>query len=222
MKRLFFILTLIIWSVASFAQDNTLKFLGIPVDGTEANMIAQLKQKGFKYDALNKCLIGKFNGRNSTVFISTNHGKVDRIYVADADNMNEADIRVRFNQLLKQMKNNSKYFFVEGKVIPESEDISYEMSVNNKRYEASFSLTPTLSEAEEAVIQDAVDALRTKLESEGMSQRQIMDALTDEAERLMSYKVTGSVWFMISEYYGKYYISMYYDNLTNRPHGEDL
>lgn len=30
------------------------------------------------------------------------------------------------------------------------------------------------------------------------------------------------VWFMISEYYGKYYISMYYDNLYNQSNGEDL
>ena len=30
------------------------------------------------------------------------------------------------------------------------------------------------------------------------------------------------VWFMISELYGKYYISMFYDNEYNRPNGEDL
>lgn len=30
------------------------------------------------------------------------------------------------------------------------------------------------------------------------------------------------VWFMISEYYGKYYITMFYDNEYNRANGEDL
>jgi len=35
-------------------------------------------------------------------------------------------------------------------------------------------------------------------------------------------KIIGHVWFKITEYYGKYYISMYYDNLKNRPNGEDL
>jgi hypothetical protein len=31
-----------------------------------------------------------------------------------------------------------------------------------------------------------------------------------------------SVWFRISEYYGKYYIVMYYDNEYNHANGEDL
>lgn len=31
-----------------------------------------------------------------------------------------------------------------------------------------------------------------------------------------------SVWFMINENYGKYYISMYYDNEYNMGNGEDL
>lgn len=30
------------------------------------------------------------------------------------------------------------------------------------------------------------------------------------------------VWFMISDFYGKYYIIMYYDNEYNRANGEDL
>ena len=30
------------------------------------------------------------------------------------------------------------------------------------------------------------------------------------------------VWFMISDYYGKYYITMFYDNEYNRANGEDL
>ncbi len=30
------------------------------------------------------------------------------------------------------------------------------------------------------------------------------------------------VWFMISDFHGEYYISMYYDNEYNRANGEDL
>lgn len=33
---------------------------------------------------------------------------------------------------------------------------------------------------------------------------------------------TGQVWFRISETYGRYFIGLYYDNLSNRPNGEDL
>ena len=31
-----------------------------------------------------------------------------------------------------------------------------------------------------------------------------------------------TVWFMISENYGRYYITMFYDNEYNRANGEDL
>lgn len=32
----------------------------------------------------------------------------------------------------------------------------------------------------------------------------------------------GDVWFMIHERYGRYQIGLYYDNLHNQAHGEDL
>ena len=32
----------------------------------------------------------------------------------------------------------------------------------------------------------------------------------------------GEVWFMIHENYGRYNIGLYYDNLHNQAHGEDL
>lgn len=32
----------------------------------------------------------------------------------------------------------------------------------------------------------------------------------------------GEVWFMIHERYGRYQIGLYYDNLYNQAHGEDL
>ena len=32
----------------------------------------------------------------------------------------------------------------------------------------------------------------------------------------------GQVWFRIASYYGEYYLTIYYDNLSNRPNGEDL
>ncbi len=35
-----------------------------------------------------------------------------------------------------------------------------------------------------------------------------------------SYKKT--VWFMIAEHYGKYYICMFYENKLNKANGEDL
>lgn len=38
----------------------------------------------------------------------------------------------------------------------------------------------------------------------------------------LSKVVKKPVWFMISESYGEYYITMYYDNEYNKANGEDL
>lgn len=168
-------------SIAISAQTNSnvLKFMGIPVDGSKTEVIQKLKEKGFKYDSIHDCLIGQFNGRKSHIFLSTNKDKVDRIMVCDANKIDEIDIRIEYNNLLQQFNNNSKYITIkDNKPIPEDEDISYEMSIHNKRYEAVFYLKADITQ--------------------------------------------GVVWFMIDEFYGKYYIAIYYDNLNNRPNGEDL
>lgn len=220
MKKSILLFIVLICALTSMAQDNTLTFLGIPVDGSESNMIAKLKQKGFTYDAVNKVLKGKFNGRESHVFISTNYGKVDRIYVADADAMGEADIRIRYNNLVNQMNNNSKYFSLENDVISASEDISYEISVNNKRYEASYCLIPQITEEDQEAIRTRLETMKDQFE--GKTEMEIQNTAAMEAMSYMLAKSTGSVWFMISKTFGRYYISMYYDNLNNRPNGEDL
>ena len=50
-------------------------------------------------------------------------------------------------------------------------------------------------------------------------QKDMMSIALDYSMKLVAMK---PVWFMISEYGGKYYITMYYDNEYNRANGEDL
>lgn len=143
MKRLLASILLTLVSCLLFAQkstDNTLKFLGIPVDGTEQRMIASLKEKGFSYNTAQGYLTGQFNGEEVTVYIHTNHNLVDRIYVSFPSTTSESDIRNKFNRLISQFENNNKYtsFMATNEPIPFDEDISYEMSVHDKRYQASF------------------------------------------------------------------------------------
>ena len=182
MKRSIIILLTLFASIAVSAQtnsDNSFKFMGIPVDGSKTQVIQKLKEKGFVYNSADDCLIGRFNGKESRIFISTNKNKVDRIMVCDANTTDEINIRIACNYLLQQFNNNSKYITIgENKPISEDEDISYEMLVHNKRYDAAFYLKADITQ--------------------------------------------GMVWFMICEFYGKYYITILYDNLNNRPNGEDL
>ena len=147
MNRLYltFIITLILISPKSIlAQKDVTQFLGIPVDGYKPEMKKKLKEKGFwSSEVDNDVLEGEFNGKKVKLFIVTNNNKVYRIMVADAIKTNETDIKIRFNRLCQQFFDNVKYMGSDPKrikkfLIPEDEDISYEMSVNNKRYQAFF------------------------------------------------------------------------------------
>lgn len=181
MKRLIIIILALFAGIAISAQTNSnvLKFMGIPVDGSKTEVIQKLKEKGFKYDSINDCLTGQFNGMDSRIFISTNKNKVDRIVVFGPTTLSTASIRIEYNNLLHQFNNNSKYTTIgENKFIPENEDISYEITAHDKRYDAQFYLKDIITQ--------------------------------------------GMVWFTIFRSYGEYYIGIYYDNLNNRPNGEDL
>ena len=124
-------------SICASAQ-TPIKFLGIPVDGSKAEMIEKIKAKGYKYDAYNDCLVGEFNGRQSQIYIVTNNNKVYRVAVIDAETSDDSQIKIRFNTLYYQFLNNAKYELCSGKTLSDSEDISYEITVHKKQYEASF------------------------------------------------------------------------------------
>ena len=151
MKKILLFLVLCFISIFSMAQTDVTKFLGIPVDGSKSEMIRKLKTKGFKQSPVDKdVLTGKFNGMDVNVHIVTNNDKVCRIAVYDKNTMNETDIRIRFNALCEQFKNNSKYCSLseEDPKIKEDEDISYE--IHNKRYEAYFYQIPDTTVANNA------------------------------------------------------------------------
>lgn len=129
---------LLVASTTVFAQKEVTKFLGIPVDGNKSEMIQKLKAKGYKYNSTTDCLEGEFNGRDVEIAVVTNNNKVYRIFVADKYSVDESQIKFRFNNLCQQFTNNAKYITLKNYSIPESENISYEMLVNKKPYQAAF------------------------------------------------------------------------------------
>lgn len=247
------------------AQDRALKFLGIPVDGYKSEMIQNLRDKGYAYsnNGGEDVLTGEFNGTDVNIYIGTNNNKVWRIYIADEDTRDEYQIKLRFNTLCDQFERNSRYtsLLAEDQKIPTDEDISYEMNVNNKHYEAAFYQIP-----DDPNLINNIEELSARFDNLNLGQQDILafeqqvEAMTglfsalsaydaetfskydadyfvhlgaaseDEQitmamtlmEDIMSILSNRMVWFTISEYYGEYYISMYYDNGYNRASGEDL
>lgn len=263
MKKTLLIVLLTLFSALCFGQDGgPIKFLGIPIDGTEAQFVAKLKSKGFSYSSAQESYKGQFNGRRVDVYVHTNHNIVDRIYVS-FPSTSEEGIRSEYNKLLEQFNNSNKYVDLSmNTAIKEDEDISYEITVKNQRYQASFCYFDTsrdpevfmdalidkfsdmltneqLTELKEAVkrannaSEEQFETIQAELTS--MMQKMILEQDGDaepNPERALLLLTTlldgmksladGDVWFMIHENYGCYNIGLYYDNLHNRPHGEDL
>ncbi|WP_315578847.1 hypothetical protein [Hoylesella oralis] len=144
MKKILSAILLLMASVALHAQNDVTKFLGIPVDGSKASMIQKLKGKGFVYNSVQDCLEGEFNGTPVYVSVVTNNNKVWRILLLDKTSRDEAQIKIRFNRLCDQFENNAKYVSLSksDNILPESEDISYEMTVHKKQYEAVYYQLP--------------------------------------------------------------------------------
>lgn len=230
MKQILTLGIALMLSVAAFAQKNVTQFLGIPVDGTKAAMMQKLKAKGYTYNAKLDCLEGEFNGRDVQLHVVTNNNKVWRIMVTDAyPTRNEGDIRIRFNTLCKQFSKNAKYVAanITGEYeISESEDISSQMFLYNKRYEAAYWQITDADKDTTGLQEWALEKISSKYTekeredmSEEVAQQAMFGLLMDYITEKISKK---SVWFMISEQYGRYSINMYYDNEYNHSNGEDL
>lgn len=211
-------------SISLYAQKDVTQFLGIPIDGHKPEMIKKLKDKGFTINPYNKdVLTGEFNGTKVNLHIVTNNNKVYRIMVADVNSIGEASIRIRFNNLCQQFQDNKKYISLATTdyEIPENEDINYELKVKNKRYQAIFYQQPIELDST-TIAKEYHDFLVTKYKTNELPNLTVEDAQKNATQFAFDKITKKAVWFMISEHYGEYFISMYYDNEYNKANGEDL
>ena len=225
MKIIIYALFLCLFSLDLFAQQQEVevtKFLGIPVDGTKYEMSQKLREKGFVWNKNLECFEGEFNGTDVYVGIVTNNNKVYRIYLRDAKPSSEVDIKIRFNKLCSQFEKNGKYIpLSQNQQIDDEEDISYEILVNKKRYEAIFFQTGfTQDDLNSEKVKDLFGNVNEKLKDKTEEERkEIMDKTISAVRDYLKNRL---VWFIINEVYGKYYIAMFYYNEYNHSDGEDL
>ena len=229
MKKIILMMIAMTISFASFAQNKDVTtFLGIPVDGTVSSMKQKLVSKGFvpKKVGTNEFLEGEFNGTDVHVYIATNNNKVYRIMLCDANTQNEANIKIRFNKLVSQFENNKRYTSLDKYTLSDEEDISYEMTVNNKTYEALFYQVPNKEKVDTLALQKKVrnELLSKYTEAELKNpSEEITKEIQNTAIKIgMEMIFMKPVWFRICESYGEYYITMFYDNEYNHANGEDL
>lgn len=218
-----------ITAISMSAQNDVTTFLGIPVDGFKSEMKQKLVSKGFvpKKVGTNEFLEGEFNGTDVQVFIATNNNKVYRIMLCDAETRNETNIKIRFNNLVRQFENNKRYVSLKKYTLSDEENISYEISVNKKNYDAIFYQLPNMEKIDTLAMQEKIrnqllsrfTVEEIKNLSEEIKKKEMEQMAIKNTMDLLSMK---PVWFRICESYGEYYISMYYDNEYNHANGEDL
>ena len=234
LAELVILLTLLFFSSPTFAgtpKREVTKFLGIPVDGSRSAMEKKLSQKGFNYNPNSEYFEGEFNGEKVKVSIVTNNEKVWRIFIADAIYRDERAIKARFNNLCMQFDRKKQEYSHASLgnenpfIVPEDEDLDYEIGMNNKCYEAVyFQITTPI---------DTVSLKNYHIEymSEKYTEKQIhefmnrpIDSIVDDLmTEVLEYFGKRKVWFKINrEGYDRYRILMYYDNEYNKANGEDL
>ena len=225
MKKIILMMIAMTISFASFAQNKDVTtFLGIPVDGTASSMKQKLVSKGFvpKKVGTNEFLEGEFNGTDVHVWIVTNNNKVYRIMLSDKNTVDEAQIKIRFNNLVKQFENNKRYHAFADYSLSDKEDISYEMGINNKEYVAYYLQDPDFENID-AKIQTAIEEKYSAEELKNPSET-VKNDIKDITNKILGYHFMKRVWFCIERYRDnvEYYICMYYDNKYNQANGEDL
>lgn len=194
-------LFLLILPIALFAQKDVTQFLGIPVDGYKSDMIKKLQDRGYNIipNTTTDVLGGEFNGTQVLIMIKTNNNLVWQIAVVDANTMNDKDIKIRFNDLLKQFQRSKKYLDVSDSIllkhiIPKGEDISYEISTNHKKYQAYFSQKTFAYDS----LMIKKDALMAKPSLNGAEKEQLMAILLRSSDELFKC-FNKSVIFWIAE-----------------------
>ena len=244
MKRLFTLVALCMLSVATFAQKDVTKFLGIPVDGTKTQMIQKLKAKGFTYNQQKDILKGEFNGEQVEISVQTQGNKVWRLAISDVKGRDEGQIKIRYNKLINQFKNNENYMEIsENEVLSEDEDIQYKMIVDNKQYQTAFYQVPNIDSTQylqefQTKYADEINRIneyKAKFSEEELANPQgelkeniekisdwIMEVMQSEITAISSKVAKKLVWFTIGNMYGKYYITMFYENGYNEANGSDL
>lgn len=239
MKRILTLVIALVLSVGLYAQKDVTKFLGIPVDGTKQAMIQKLKAKGFTYNQQRDVLSGEFNGEKVEITVQTKGNKVWRLAVEDKTYRDEAQIKIRFNNLVRQFEKNGNYiFFEDDQMLSDDDDISIEISLNQKQYQAIFyqnidstiaqNMTKQRFAKELKQIEDYFSQFTEEQWENPTEEMEIAASKLSEWQKnvLVNYALEcfykKSVWFTIGEVYGRYKIVMFYENGYNDADGSEL
>ena len=231
MRKIAFILLMLL-TLSLNAQDNDeiIKFVGIPVDGTKSEMISKLKQKGFTFDNDANLFKGEFNGDKISGIIQTYKDKVFGIrFMYDVSGYSKTMVINRFNSLVLKYDTNEKYQSniafdkitddIDTYQIDPYENIGNEMR-NGKIYKAQYhykygknlSDTTGLVQYKKEMPEDLASFIESNYGDSGFEALYIRHKLEQDVVQF----------YIIDMGYDEFNIMFDYYNRRNAPNDEDL
>lgn len=193
MKKILLLFSILILFAGNVYTKVITTFLGIPIDGTKIEMKRKLVAKGFRYVKGEDFLRGEFNGTEVNLFVVTNKNKVWRIMVVNDEPIKDiSQVKIKYNSLIKQFNNSEEKYY------PVDDEKDYTIPENEDIW---YKLNLDSGYYTVSYFQ------LTKIKSDSPTE--------DLFNRIVSVSLRGSD----SIGYG---IFIYYDNLYNQAHGEDL
>lgn len=119
MKRLL-IMLLMFLTLTSYAQD-VIDFMGIPIDGSVSEMMAKLKEKGFRKTDKSGTLEGLIDDTPVQLDIHVSKDKIYEICIRFDVEDDKAQIVQCVNNLVGKFKDNPKYKEVQSDMITEDD-----------------------------------------------------------------------------------------------------
>ena len=138
MRRLIISLLFIFSFAASFAQDaRTVKFLGIPVDGSYHDFARAMVRQGWVSEP-GRRFLGAIDGEPRVATVSYTDAGVDRVMVEYAVSVSEKQVKDAFNAFILRLHNDTGYEYDFGDTIPDETRVGYDITVRHKVFDASF------------------------------------------------------------------------------------
>jgi len=143
MKKIALSLLLLLAVTTVFAQTNeTIKFLGIPIDGSYQEFTKELTRKGWKAEPGQR-FMGTINGMPRIATVSFYKRNVDRVMVEYDKAVSEQQAIEDFNTKLLTYRSDNRYVYEHGENVSKETRLGYDMEVRNKVYDASFFVKDT-------------------------------------------------------------------------------
>lgn len=223
-------------------------FMGVPVNGSAAEMAKKLEPKGFtKIGPYKESLVieGKYNGKKTNVILCTYEGRVNRVCVNYLTGLTEAQVKQEYNALMEQFRNDPKYTErTPQALIAEDEELT-DAKMNNVKFQATFYEEPAFDPKYQNLVRpvkalvakpaakqkqdDKVKAVSLIAQLPGMEDFKKtaadmnpadVDGVLAQGLEMVSEKFSGVIWMKMRSVDDGYGLTVFYDNPINMPPAE--